>query len=577
MTETDSKAYYEDFWSRTEDQRIYGPVGRHTRRLIRRMLRGLSYKSVLDVGCGEGTMIRELFGDRDDLTIVGTDISSAALDMARRKNPGVEFRYLDLSDGPLPRRFDLVVCSEVIEHVADDVGAVRVLANMTGRYLLLTTLGGRMRSHEPDIGHLRNYDPAELARTIESTGLRVVRSFRWGWPFFSPLYRDLLNSLAGRTRDLTTGSFGPGRKLLANLIWLAFFLNCDQCGDQLVILAERPADGPSDLEPLEETPSVSVGIPVRNEERHMRACIAGLQALDYPRERLDVIFADGGSTDATRRLAQEAGFRVVENPRGNVAGGRNAAFAASTGQVVAFSDADVRFDPQWVRHAVRRLRETGAAGVGGPTPVPADQNAFGKAVGLVFDLAGCFGTTVHRTGAAGGVREVDDLPGCNAFYRRDALARVMPTNTRLGTNEDVEMNGFLRGCGYRLILAPDVSVQHYKRPTPSGFWRQMHRFAVGRVQLGRRDPSYLKAGHWAAGVGLPLAALSVVLGGLLHDGVWMAAGASVLAAAAALVVAGTLRGSPVVGAWAVVALGILVVAWPIGFWCAWLQPRRAGS
>jgi GT2 family glycosyltransferase/SAM-dependent methyltransferase len=575
MPETDSKAYYEDFWSRTEDQRIYGPVGRHTRRLIRRMLLGLSYKSVLDVSCGEGTMIRELFGDRDDLRIVGTDISSAALEMARRKNPGVDFRFLDLNDGPLPERFDLVVCSEVIEHVPDDENAVRVLAQMAGRYLLITTLGGRMRSHEKDIGHQRNYDPDQLERMIESNGLKVIRSYRWGWPFFSPLYRDLLNTMADRTRDLTTGSFGPGRKLMSHLIWLAFLFNCYRRGDQLVILAERPSAAPEPLKPLEETPSVSVAIPVRNEERHMRACTRGLQALDYPREKLEVIFADGGSTDATRRMALAAGFRVVDNPRGNVAGGRNAAFAAASGQVVAFTDADVLFDPQWVRNAVRRLRETGAAGVGGPTPVPADQNAFGKAAGLVFDLAGQLGATVHRS-ATSGVRDTDDLPGCNAFYRREALLRVMPTNTRLGTNEDVEMNGFLRGCGFRLVMAPDVSVQHYKRSTPAGFWRQMYRFAVGRVQLGRRDGSYIKRGHWAAGIGLPAAALAALLGGLVHEGVWLAAAVAAAVAVAVLLAAGTLRGSPAAGAWAVVALGVLLLAWPIGFWSGWLSPRRAG-
>ncbi len=574
MAGTDQKTYYEEFWSRTEDQRVHGPVGRHTRRLIRGMLSGLPYRSVLDVSCGEGTLIAQLFGERDDLRVVGTDFSEAALELARRKNPGAEFRFLDLRQPPLPERFDLVICSEVLEHIEDDAGAVRCLAAMTGRYLLITTLGGRMRAHERDIGHLRNYDPACLERMVADAGLRPVRMLRWGWPFFSPLYRDLLETMAGKTRDLTTGAFGPGRKLLAWIVWAVFFLNATRRGDQLLLLAERPAAAPVSLPPLvEETPRVSVVIPVLNEQRHMAACLAGLRALDYPADRLQVIFADGGSTDATARLARAAGYRVVDNLRRNVAGGRNAGFASSLGEIVAFTDADCLFDPQWVRHACRRLRESGAAGVGGPTPVPRDQNAFGKAVGLVFDWAGCFGATVHRSAQAG-VADVDDLPGCNAFYRREALAAVMPTNTLLGTNEDVEMNGRIRAHGYRLIMAPDVQVRHYKRPTPAGFARQMWRFAGGRMRLGRRDPAFLKPGHWIAGVGLPVAALAVVAAAFVHWGVLVAVGGALGAFGAAVFLAGSLRESPRVGALAVAALAVLLVSWPAGFLAEWLRPTN---
>jgi GT2 family glycosyltransferase/SAM-dependent methyltransferase len=556
--------FYEDFWSRTEDQRILGPMGRHTRRLIRRMLEGLAFKSVLDVSCGEGTTMAELFHDRNDLRIVGTDLSKGALAMAAKKNPHAEFRELDLRNGPFPEKFDLVMCSEVIEHVEDDAGAIKCMAAMTGRYLLLTTLGGRMRDHEKDIGHLRNYDPEGLKQLVRDAGLTPVDMFQWGWPFFSPIYRDLLARGARQTRDLTTGEFGFGRRLLSRLIYAVFCLNAHYRGDELVLLAERPTPLPL-LPKLQPEPMVSVVIPVRNEERFMGQCMASLKALDYPKDKVDVIFADGESTDKTVEMAKAAGFRVVPNPGLNVAAGRNAGFAAATGAVIAFTDADCLFDPMWVRAAVRHFVEDASiAGLAGPTRIPADQNAFGKAVGTVFGLAALLGATVHR-GKVNHVHNTDDLPGCNSFYRRDALAMAMPTNTLLKTNEDVEMNAHIRRRGYRLVMTPDVIVSHYKRTTAGGLWKQMRAFASGRARLGRRDRTFLSAGHRIAGWGLPLAIVAVLLAGLFHPALYCLASVLGCVVFAALFVCVLFKDGPVVAMLALPAVVVGVTGWVYGF------------
>lgn len=566
----DQQAFYEDFWSRTEDQRIHGPVGRHTRRLIRRALEGLPFKSVLDVGCGEGTMISELFADRNDLRLVGTDISTAALAMAAIKNPHADFRFLDLRQGPFEEKFDLVISSEVIEHLEDDRGAVQAMAAMTGRYLLLTTLGGRMRSHEKDIGHQRNYDPEGLKAMVASMGLKPIRLIQWGWPFFSPLYRDFLNTMGDRTLHATTGQFGPGRKFLARFIYAVFCLNSHRRGDELVLVAERERPAPV-LPPLPAEPVVSVVIPVRNEERYMPQCIASLRKIDYPADKLEIIFADGESTDRTVEIAHANRCRIVPNPGLNVASGRNEGFAAARGDIVVFSDADCLFDPLWVKHAIRHFRDPAVAGLGGPTRVPSDQNAFGRAVGAVFELAGLIGTTVHHA-RLGTVREAEDLPGCNAFYRREALRAIMPTNTVLSTNEDVEMNAQIRAEGYRLFLTPDVHVEHYKRPTPAGLWKQMRAFAAGRVRLARRDRGFLKAGHWLAGAGIPAAALVLLAGGLFFRVLWFLAGLGLAAGLLLCMLFVLFRHGPVVAVLTVPAVLVAVPGWICGFLGEWFRP-----
>lgn len=564
MSQTDPRTFYEDFWSRTEDQRIHGPVGKHTRRLIRSVIRGLPIKSVLDVGCGEGTMLAELFADRNDLRIAGTDISEGALAMARKKNPTAEFRTFDLRNTPLDDRFDLVICSEVMEHLPEDEGALRSMAAMTGRYLVLTTLGGRMRRHETDIGHLRNYEPARLKAMVEAAGLKVVRTIEWGWPFFSPLHRNLIELMGRRTRDMTTGPFGPFRKFIALCFYALFFLNASRRGDQLVILAERDRKAPP-IPPLPANPFVSIVIPVCNEERFMSQCVSSLKALDYPADRFEVIFADGRSTDRTADIARSHGFSVVDNPGLKISAGRNAGFAASRGEIVAFTDADCVFDPQWLRKAVQHFRtRPDVGGLSGPTPAPPDQNAFGKGVEVVFELAGIAGGTVHFSSCAASAL-VDDLPGCNCFYRREALQTVMPTNTSLYAGEDVEMNAALRRNGIALLMTADVIAYHYKRLTPRRFWRQMHVFAIGRLQLGKRDPAFLRPSHLLVGLGIPLFALAVLVGGFFSPLVWLLA--LVLAFLSSLVVFAhyATKACPEIAVSVLKALVVFVMAWPLGF------------
>jgi hypothetical protein len=183
---------------------------------------------------------------------------------------------------------------------------------------------------------------------------------------------------------------------------------------------------------------------------------------------------------------------------------------------------------------------------------------------MVFELARLVGTTVHYDALAR-VEDVDDLPGCNCFYRREALARVMPTNTALYSNEDVEMNASLRRLGYRLVMTPEVGVQHYKRSSPIRFWRQMHTFAIGRLQLGKRDGAYLKPGHWLAGLGIPTALLAVILGGFAHWAVWVVAVLMALTDAVTLVVLGTVRHSFRVGLHTLLAVVMLLTGWVSGF------------
>ena len=231
-------SYYDAGWdTKWDDMKKYGPMSRHQRRLIRKLARDLQFRSVLDVGCGQGSLLLELMAAHPHIEPHGVDISQSAIDFARRKVPGGTFQLLDLVKEALPRTYDLVICSEVLEHIVEDVQAMRNLEKMTGGHLIVTTIQGRMREFERGaVGHVRNYARGELVDKLQAAGFDIVEHIDWGFPFYSPLYRTYLELTGSRG---TTGEFGTGRRLLASAIYYLFHLNLPVWGDEIVVLA-RP-------------------------------------------------------------------------------------------------------------------------------------------------------------------------------------------------------------------------------------------------------------------------------------------------------------------------------------------------
>ncbi len=230
---------YDQIWSGGwDDMRRYGPMARHSRRLMREMTGGLNPRSILDVGCGEGSLLAALAAAHPGAALAGVEISENAVALAKRGLPGADVSALDVSTARLNKAFDLVVCADVVEHIADDQAALNNMAAMTasGGAVVVATLQGRMRRFEADIGHMRNYAKGELAAKMTAAGLTVDKTIAWGFPFYSPLYRDLLETIGNRG---TMGAFGPGKKLMSHLIYTVFLLNSARRGDYIFVRGRK--------------------------------------------------------------------------------------------------------------------------------------------------------------------------------------------------------------------------------------------------------------------------------------------------------------------------------------------------
>jgi cellulose synthase/poly-beta-1,6-N-acetylglucosamine synthase-like glycosyltransferase len=105
-------------------------------------------------------------------------------------------------------------------------------------------------------------------------------------------------------------------------------------------------------------PGVSLIVAAHDEEAVIAKKVANAFALDYPRDRLQVVVASDGSTDRTVELASDAGADLVlDLPRGGKVAALNAAFAQATGELLAFSDANSFWEPSALRRLVSRFAD----------------------------------------------------------------------------------------------------------------------------------------------------------------------------------------------------------------------------
>jgi SAM-dependent methyltransferase len=229
---------YDAGWTRWGDMVKYSPAPFHRRRLILELARTIDFQSVLDVGCGPGELLRTFRAEFPSATLTGVDLSGGVVASNRQAMPDVQFHAADISSAPLSGQWDLIVCSEVIEHIPDYPAAVRHLRQMCGKHIIITVPSGRIFPIDRSMGHHQHFAPDEMAALLESCGFRPAVLWRWGFPWHT-IYKHLINVSPSASLSRFGGSeYSASEKLVARALTSLFYLNSRRLGSQLVVLAE---------------------------------------------------------------------------------------------------------------------------------------------------------------------------------------------------------------------------------------------------------------------------------------------------------------------------------------------------
>jgi SAM-dependent methyltransferase len=231
-----------------DDAHHYSPAPRHRRRLILEILERLAFDDVLDAGCAQPYLLSEIV-QRFGVAGFGCDLSDQVVDHNRMSLPGCEFQTIDLTTERWPggRKFDLVVCSEVLEHIENWLDALGSIVAMAHKYILITVPGGPLRAMDRQVGHVRHFTGPDLAGALEGLSCQVLREESWGWPLHSA-YKAAISALAPEKvyKAFSGGRpYGPGKKAVSEVLYRSFFINdLVGFGHQRFVLARVPQPAP---------------------------------------------------------------------------------------------------------------------------------------------------------------------------------------------------------------------------------------------------------------------------------------------------------------------------------------------
>ena len=181
---------YNDYWSSLEASHNNHPGNRFRYSLIVEELAaaGVRPHKVLDCGCGDGSLLSVVAARIPCGELHGTDIADNV--PIQHAAVPIRFQCQDLGQ-PVPETmhdlYDLVLCSEVIEHVPNDEAVLRNLHDVAapGAIIVLTTQSGNIYKTEQFLGHVRHYRLCDLCARLEQTGLKVQKSYVAGWPWLN--------------------------------------------------------------------------------------------------------------------------------------------------------------------------------------------------------------------------------------------------------------------------------------------------------------------------------------------------------------------------------------------------------
>lgn len=243
-------------------------------------------------------------------------------------------------------------------------------------------------------------------------------------------------------------------------------------------------------------PKVSIIVPCYNEQSTIRWLLESLREQTFPLDEMEVVIADGMSSDGTRDAIaafqkdfSDLEVRLVDNPLRTIPSGLNRAIEASRGGILVRLDAHSKPYPDYVEKCLAAHQEGRGDNVGGVWEIrPGTDTWIAKSIAVAAAHPLGVGDALYRH--AKHAAEVDTVPF--GSFRRTLIEKTGFFDESLLTNEDYEFNARVRKAGGRIWLDPAIRSIYFARPTLLELARQYWRYGYWKWRMLRRYPDTLR-------------------------------------------------------------------------------------
>ncbi len=243
-------------------------------------------------------------------------------------------------------------------------------------------------------------------------------------------------------------------------------------------------------------PTVSVIVPCYNEQDTILLLMEAIYAQAFPRDHIEVVIADGLSSDQTRQQIKEfqashmdLNVQIVDNPNRTIPSGLNQAIRSAKGEIIVRLDAHSVPQPDYVSRCVEALEQKLGDSVGGVWEIrPRDESWQARGIALAAAHPMGVGDAHYRFTST--AQLVDTVPF--GSFKRELVERIGYFDENLLTNEDYEFNVRLRRSGGKIWLDPSIRSVYFARASLPELARQYWRYGYWKARMLRRYPGSVR-------------------------------------------------------------------------------------
>ncbi|MCC7118136.1 MAG: glycosyltransferase family 2 protein [Anaerolineales bacterium] len=243
-------------------------------------------------------------------------------------------------------------------------------------------------------------------------------------------------------------------------------------------------------------PFVSIIVPCYNEEKTIRYLLSAIHAQTYPLAQVELIIADGNSTDATaavisafEREHADLKIRLVQNVKRTIPAALNQAIREARGEIIVRLDAHSIPIPEYVARCVQAHQAHQGDNIGGVWEIrPGAETWMAESIAFAAAHPLGVGDALYRLNAKAG--PVDTVPF--GSFKRTLIERIGGFDETLLANEDYEFNARIRETGGVVWLDPALRSIYFSRSTLAQLALQYWRYGYWKLRMLKRYPQTLR-------------------------------------------------------------------------------------